>query len=88
MIMFIFQGDLYLWVKLLIPGVVKRIYNMQNKQLIKIFSRYTHLGCPLPHVRGIRRTELYINIILFGKGTRNYNVFNKSWIDIYVYMYT
>jgi len=34
-----FKGDLYLWVKLLIPGVVKRIYNMQNKQLIKIFSR-------------------------------------------------
>ena len=37
---FIIQGDLYLWVKLLLPGAVKRIYNMQNKQLIKIFSRY------------------------------------------------
>ena len=25
--------------KLLIPGVVKRVYNLQNKQLVKIFSR-------------------------------------------------
>lgn len=38
----IYQGDLFLWVKLLLPGVVKRIYNMQNKQLIKIFSRYNN----------------------------------------------
>ena len=34
-----FQGDLHVWVKLLLPGVVKRIYNLQSKQLIKIFSR-------------------------------------------------
>lgn len=34
-----FQGDLHIWVRLLLPGVVKRIYNLQSKQLIKIFSR-------------------------------------------------
>lgn len=34
-----FKGDLHVWVKLLLPGVVKRIYNLQSKQLIKIFSR-------------------------------------------------
>ena len=34
-----FQGDLYVWVRLLLPGVVKRIYNIQSKQLVKIFSR-------------------------------------------------
>ncbi|KAK9887990.1 hypothetical protein WA026_000280 [Henosepilachna vigintioctopunctata] len=34
-----FEGDIYLWCKLLLPGVVKRIYNLQSKQLIKIFSR-------------------------------------------------
>ena len=28
-----------LWVKLLLPGVVKRVYNMQSKQLVKVFSR-------------------------------------------------
>ena len=26
-----FQGDLFVWVRLLLPGVVKRIYNLQNK---------------------------------------------------------
>ena len=25
--------------RLLLPGVIKRVYNMQNKQMVKIFSR-------------------------------------------------
>ena len=29
------------WVRLMLPGVVKRIYNVQSKQLVKIFSRIT-----------------------------------------------
>ncbi|XP_028393630.1 DNA ligase 3-like [Dendronephthya gigantea] len=31
--------DVYLVVKLLLPGAVKRIYNLQNKQLVKLFSQ-------------------------------------------------
>ena len=27
--------------RLMLPGVVKRIYNVQSKQLVKIFSRIT-----------------------------------------------
>ena len=34
-----FQGDLHVWVRLLLPGVIKRIYNLQSKQLGK-FSLY------------------------------------------------
>ncbi|XP_045603915.2 DNA ligase 3 [Procambarus clarkii] len=34
-----FEGDLRLWVKLLLPGVVKRVYNLQSKQLVKLFSQ-------------------------------------------------
>lgn len=34
-----FAGDLQVWVRLLLPGVIKRVYNMQNKQMVKIFSR-------------------------------------------------
>jgi len=34
-----FHGDLYVWVRLLLPGVAGRIYNLQSKQLIKIFAR-------------------------------------------------
>lgn len=34
-----FKGDIKLWSRLLLPGVVKRIYNLQSKQLIKLFSK-------------------------------------------------
>lgn len=34
-----FKDDVTLWCKLLLPGVIKRIYNLHNKQLIKLFSR-------------------------------------------------
>jgi hypothetical protein len=33
------EQDVYLAVKLLLPGAVKRIYNLQNKQLVKLFSQ-------------------------------------------------
>lgn len=38
-----FTGDLLLWVKMLLPGVNKRVYNLQSKQLIKLFSQI--FGC-------------------------------------------
>ncbi|KAF7281298.1 hypothetical protein GWI33_004880 [Rhynchophorus ferrugineus] len=34
-----FQGDPEIWCRLLLPGSVKRIYNLQSKQLIKLFSK-------------------------------------------------
>uniref|UniRef100_H2Z1K6 DNA ligase n=1 Tax=Ciona savignyi TaxID=51511 RepID=H2Z1K6_CIOSA len=34
-----FTGDLYIIVKLLMPGAIKRTYNLQSKQLVKLFSR-------------------------------------------------
>nr|XP_024219376.1 DNA ligase 3 [Halyomorpha halys] len=34
-----FKGDLGLWIRLLLPGVIKRVYNLQAKQIIKLFSR-------------------------------------------------
>ncbi|XP_054719212.1 DNA ligase 3-like [Uloborus diversus] len=33
-----FKGNLYLWVKLLLPAAHKRVYNLQSKQLVKLFS--------------------------------------------------
>ncbi len=32
-----FKGDLLVWVRLLLPGVVKRIYNLQSKQVLIMF---------------------------------------------------
>lgn len=34
-----FKSDVALWCRLLLPGVAKRVYNLQNKQLVKLFSR-------------------------------------------------
>ena len=34
-----FNGDTYLTVKLLLPGFVKRVYNINSKQLVKLFSQ-------------------------------------------------
>ncbi|ESO91269.1 hypothetical protein LOTGIDRAFT_228755 [Lottia gigantea] len=40
-----YQGSVYLLLKLLLPGVVKRVYNLNNKQLVKLFSQI--FGCIL-----------------------------------------
>ena len=34
-----YQGNMYLLLKLLLPGVVKRVYNLNNKQLVKLYSQ-------------------------------------------------
>jgi len=34
-----FEGDTLLWVQFLIPAANQRVYNLQNKALIKLFSR-------------------------------------------------
>lgn len=34
-----FKGDLFLWVNMLLPSASQKVYNLQNKQLIKLFSR-------------------------------------------------
>lgn len=34
-----FRGDVYLTVKLLLPGVIKSVYNLNDKQIVKLFSR-------------------------------------------------
>lgn len=34
-----FHGDMHLWIKFLLPMVEKRVYNLQSKQLVKLFSR-------------------------------------------------
>ena len=52
------KGDLYLWIRLLIPGVVKRVYNMQNKQMVKIFSRYEIMKPHVVEVLGFRVLNL------------------------------
>ncbi|KAJ3665171.1 hypothetical protein Zmor_000681 [Zophobas morio] len=39
-----FKGDILLWCKLLLPSVIKRVFHLQTKQLVKIFSRIFHVA--------------------------------------------
>ncbi|KOX79317.1 DNA ligase 3 [Melipona quadrifasciata] len=34
-----FKSDVKLWCRMLLPGTAKRVYNLQSKQLVKLFSR-------------------------------------------------
>lgn len=34
-----FNGDLLVWTRMLIPSDSQRVYNLQNKQMLKLFSR-------------------------------------------------
>ncbi|XP_067618344.1 DNA ligase 3 isoform X2 [Eurosta solidaginis] len=34
-----FKGDVLLWIQMLIPGASHRVYNLKNKQMLKLFSR-------------------------------------------------
>lgn len=36
-----------LWVKMLLPAVNKRVYNLQSKQLIKLYSQVAVIVCVL-----------------------------------------
>jgi DNA ligase-3 len=38
-----FEGNLELWLKLLMPKIDQRVYNLQDKQIIKLFSKI--FGC-------------------------------------------
>ncbi|XP_046390611.1 DNA ligase 3 [Ischnura elegans] len=40
-----YKGDVYLLFRLLLPMAVKRVYNLHNKQLIKLFSKI--FGCSM-----------------------------------------
>jgi len=37
-----FHGDVYLLIKLLLPGVSKRVYNLQSRQIVKLLSQVFH----------------------------------------------
>lgn len=45
-----FQGDLLQWVQFLIPGATQRVYNLQNKALLKLFARIFHVDQQQMHL--------------------------------------
>ncbi|EDW67846.1 DNA ligase 3 [Drosophila virilis] len=45
-----FKGDLLQWVQFLIPGATQRVYNLQNKALLKLFARIFHVDQQQMHL--------------------------------------
>ena len=77
-----FQGDLHVWVRLLLPGVVKRVYNMQSKQMVKIFSRI--FGCSVEEMMDdLEKGDISVTIADFYESNSNVPPPKKSNISIH-----
>lgn len=60
-----FTGDLYLWVKFLLPMVNKRVYNLQSKQLVKVFSRIFGNGCHEEMIEDLEQGDVARTVGIF-----------------------
>uniref|UniRef100_A0A2R5LJI1 DNA ligase n=1 Tax=Ornithodoros turicata TaxID=34597 RepID=A0A2R5LJI1_9ACAR len=60
-----FSGDLLLWVKFLLPMVNKRIYNLQSKQLVKVFARVFAQGCYEEMVEDLEQGDVAETVRIF-----------------------
>ncbi|XP_025027583.1 DNA ligase 3 isoform X4 [Python bivittatus] len=76
-----FRGDLYLTVKLLLPGVIKSVYNLNDKQIIKLFSRI--FSCSQEDmVRDLEQGDVSETVRIFFEQSRSCPPAAKSLLTI------
>ncbi|XP_041947215.1 DNA ligase 3 [Alosa sapidissima] len=76
-----FKGDLYLTVKLLLPGVVKNVYNLNDKQIVKLFSRI--LNCNQDEmVRDLEQGDVSETVRMFFEDSKSFPPSNKSLLTL------
>ncbi|KAF4073205.1 hypothetical protein AMELA_G00256240 [Ameiurus melas] len=76
-----FKGDLYLTVKLLLPGVVKSVYNLNDKQIVKLFSRI--LNCNQDEmVRDLTQGDVSETVRMFFEASTSFPPSTKSLLTI------
>uniref|UniRef100_A0A8B9HZM3 DNA ligase n=1 Tax=Astyanax mexicanus TaxID=7994 RepID=A0A8B9HZM3_ASTMX len=76
-----FKGDLYLTVKLLLPGVVKSVYNLNDKQIVKLFSRI--LNCNQEEmVRDLEQGDVSETVRMFFDASTSFPAATKSLLTI------
>ncbi|XP_062816539.1 DNA ligase 3 [Anolis carolinensis] len=76
-----FRGDLYLTVKLLLPGVVKSVYNLNDKQIVKLFSRI--FACSQEDMaRDLEQGDVSETVRLFFERSRSFPPAAKSLLTI------
>ncbi|MGH0151774.1 UNVERIFIED_CONTAM: hypothetical protein FKN15_043644 [Acipenser sinensis] len=71
-----FHGDLFLTVKLLLPGVIKSVYNLNDKQIVKLFSRI--FNCNQEEMGDVSET-----IRMFFEGSTSFPPPSKSLLTIH-----
>ncbi|KAG1957457.1 DNA ligase 3 [Pimephales promelas] len=76
-----FRGDLYLTLKLLLPGVVKNVYNLNDKQIVKLFSRI--LNCSQDEmVQDLEQGDVSETVRMFFEGSKSFPPAAKSLLTI------
>ncbi|XP_077596050.1 DNA ligase 3 [Stigmatopora nigra] len=76
-----FHGDLYLTVKLLLPGVVKSVYNLNDKQIVKLFSRIFRCNQD-DMVRDLEKGDVSETVRMFFDESKSFPPAAKSLLTI------
>ncbi|TWW75208.1 DNA ligase 3 [Takifugu flavidus] len=76
-----FHGDLYLTVKLLLPGVVKSVYNLNDKQIVKLFSRIFRSNQD-EMVRDLEQGDVSETVRVFFESSKSFPPASKSLLTI------
>ncbi|XP_020369051.2 DNA ligase 3 isoform X1 [Rhincodon typus] len=76
-----FHGDVYLTIKLLLPGVIKTVYNLNDKQIVKLFSRI--FNCSLDDmVRDLEQGDVSETVRIFFEESQTFPPAHKSVMTI------
>ncbi|XP_066432329.1 DNA ligase 3 [Eleutherodactylus coqui] len=77
-----FHGDTYLTVKLLLPGVIKNVYNLNDKQIVKLFSRV--FSCNQEEmVRDLEQGDVSETVRIFFEESKTFPPAAKSLLTIH-----
>ncbi|XP_052615745.1 DNA ligase 3 isoform X3 [Peromyscus californicus insignis] len=76
-----FRGDVYLTVKLLLPGVIKSVYNLNDKQIVKLFSRIFNCN-PDEMARDLEQGDVSETIRVFFEQSKSFPPAAKSLLTI------
>ncbi|KAM6163926.1 DNA ligase 3 [Rhynchocyon petersi] len=76
-----FHGDMYLTVKLLLPGVIKSVYNLNDKQIVKLFSRIFNCN-PDDMARDLEQGDVSETIRVFFEQSKSFPPASKSLLTI------
>ncbi|XP_075709025.1 DNA ligase 3 [Rhinoderma darwinii] len=77
-----FHGDTFLTVKLLLPGVIKNVYNLNDKQIVKLFSRV--FNCNQEEmVRDLEQGDVSETVRIFFEESKTFHPAAKSLLTIH-----